>query len=127
MAGFFGGFYGRQTVVMARRKMQIRTGKVAAATLYRRTTGDTFGITQPYLYSYVYPINATTGLGGGGFPNRDVQAVLFQEGETYAPRADDKLNIAGETWQILSVNTRLNATDNYAVHDLTITDDFRTA
>ncbi len=122
MAGFFGGFYGRQTVVMARRRMQTRTGKVFPATLWRRTTGDTFGITETYKYSYLYPIDAQTGLGGGGFPDKQVRAVLFQEGETYAPRPDDNLTIGEIRWLIVVVSTGTNATTGYAVHEITLTD-----
>jgi hypothetical protein len=112
------GFYGLRTVLADLRKHR-RTGKVVSATL---TRGPAFTTTQAYANAYVAPVGGTSGLGGDGYPSQTTTAYLWQLGETYVPRPDDRLAVGGNTWLVVAVTTRLNADTGYAVHDCTVTD-----
>lgn len=117
------GQYGRSTVLRSLARMR-RTGKVNAATLYRRTAGtDAFDTAQAYANAYLYPTNTSTGLGGDGFPANSARAVLWQIGETLAPNVDDRLRIDGETFAVTGVETRQNADAGFAIHDLRLSDE----
>jgi len=111
------GQYGRSTVLRSLARMR-RTGKVNAATLYVRASGDTFTAVT-YANCYLSPVASSSGLGGGGSPSSSTTGYLWQIGESTAPSADDKLRDAdGNYWLILGVTTRQNADSGFAVHDL---------
>ena len=113
---------GRESVLRQILSIQ-RTGELSAATLRRRGAADDFSVTQEYAAAYFAPLTEVSGIGGGaGYPDQTAFAYLFRQGETYTPRVDDQLTIRGGTYLILSVTTRQNADDGYAIYDLGLTD-----
>jgi hypothetical protein len=117
------GFFGRESV-QATCEKQRATGKVTTGTL--KTRGALDALTDvPWGNLYVYPLPQITGIGGDGYPNVAGRATLYRMGETVAPVADDKLvDGSGRTWQIIGVNSRLNAdeAEGFAVYDCDLTD-----
>ena len=115
------GFYGHRSVLRDLKRHLRRTGKVTAATLKVRTTGDTF-TSVAWKYSYLWPLDENTGLGGDGFPTIGGMVTLWRLGETSAPRADDQVVIGTRTYLIVRVQPRLNGDEssNFAVYDCQI-------
>lgn len=112
------GFYGLSSVIASRDK-HLATGKVITTAVLRvRGAVDTF-TSVTYANAYIWPITETTGLPDGQ-ATQQTTGVLWQMGETTAPRVDDKLLLGSDNWLIVQVFTRLNADTDYAVHDLTL-------
>lgn len=111
-------FYGRQSV-QADLFKQFRTGKVGSGTLKVRNDGDTF-TSVSWANIYNWPTDQRTGIGASGHPDTTCTAVLYRIGEAYAPMVDDKLvDPNGVEWQIIRVQSRLNAdeSEGFAVYD----------
>ena len=112
-------FYGVRSVMADYKKHVKGTGKVVTATLYVRSV-DAYPTTETY-QGYFPPDTDSTALGRGGMPLSTSSVVLWQMGQTNAPRPDD--NIAGpdaKRFLIVSVQTRLNADTGYAVHECSL-------
>lgn len=110
-----------RSVLRDLRKHVFRAGKVTAATLKVRTTGDSF-TSVAWKYAYLWPLDENTGLGGEGYPTISGRVTLWRAGETSAPRADDQVVIGSKTYLIVRVQPRLNGDEssNFAVYDCQI-------
>ena len=108
-----------QTVIDDRQKQD---WKLVAGTLFLNPDHTT---TVAFSYLYVWPSPDTTGIGGAGYPVSGDKITVYREGETSKPKADDVLQTAdGTSYQITSVNSRLNADEDtlgYAVYDCQVT------
>lgn len=111
------GFYGRRTVLRDLAKHR-RTGKVTSATLHRNSGGGDLA----WANVYVWPTHETTGVGGGGNVNMETTVTAWRVGETDMPRADDRLEVGADVWNVAKVTRRLNADEasNFAVYDCTV-------
>jgi hypothetical protein len=96
--------------------MEKQPGKLPA-TLHRRTAGSDTFTDYAYAYAYLWPTDSATGLAAGGFPDTSGKITLYQMGETYAPRVDDRITIDGTVWQVIRVTSRQNKQAGYGCHD----------
>ncbi len=108
------GFYGRRTVLRDLSKHR-RTGKVTSGTLKRNSgVGD-----LAWANVYVWPIDETTGVGGGGNADQRTTITAWRVGEADLPRADDRFAVGADVFNLESVRRRLNADESagFAVYD----------
>ena len=111
-----GGFYGAASVIASRDK-HLATGKVVTSVTLNTVTGSSVS----YANAYVWPVTESSAFGGEGAATQSTTIVLWQIGETIRPHADDTITDAdSNVWLIQSITTRLNADDNYAVHDCNV-------
>lgn len=109
-------FYGRESVIELR-DLFLETGKLLTSAVLTKSDGSG---TVTYANAYVYPVQEQTALGQGGTPNATTHGVIFQLGESDAPRVDDAILVGGDSWLVLNVLTSDNADASYARHSLSL-------
>lgn len=107
-------FYGEESVRQLR-DLFLETGKLLTTATLVLNNGSSTNVS--YSNVYLYPETEVTAMGQGGTTNATTTIVVFQIGESTAPRPDDYWSISGVSYQILNVQTSHNADANYARHD----------
>ena len=111
-------FFGVQTVRADLRLHKAQAGLVTSGVLVG--TNVTTAFTQAYANVCLWPENEASALGIGGMPFGDSTVTAWRDGETTAPKPDDKWTINGVSYLIVSIRKRHNhdeAAKSCAIYD----------